>query len=47
MSAKGARSDGQYHIKARWSTGAGDRDLFITLQQKDSRWQIVTVRTAG
>ena len=47
VSAKGARSEGQYHIKARWSTGAGDRDLFITLQQKDGRWQIVSVRSAG
>lgn len=47
VSAKGARSEGQYHIKARWSTGAGDRDLYITLQQKDGRYFIVSVRSAG
>lgn len=47
VSAKGARAEGQYHIKARWTTGAGERDLYITLQQKDGRWAIVSVRSAG
>ena len=48
VSAKGARADKQYHIKARWSTGAGDRDLYITLQQqKDERYTIVSIRSAG
>jgi len=47
VSAKGARSEGQYHIKARWSTGAGDRDLYITLKESDSRWIIVSIRSAG
>jgi len=48
LSAKGARSEGQYHIKARWSTGSGDRDLYITLQQqKDGRYAIVSIRSAG
>ena len=47
VSAKGARSEGQYHIKARWSTGAGDRDLYITLREKDGRWLVVSVRSAG
>ena len=47
VSAKGARSEGQYHIKGRWSTSAGDRDLYITLQQKDGRWAVVSVRSAG
>jgi hypothetical protein len=47
VSAKGARSEGQYHIKGRWSTAAGDRDLYITLQQKDGRWTVVSVRSAG
>lgn len=47
MSARGARSEGQYHIKARWTTSAGERDLYITLQQKDGRWVIASVRSAG
>jgi hypothetical protein len=47
VSAKGARSEGQYHIKARWSTGAGDRDLYITLKESNSRWAIVSIRSAG
>jgi hypothetical protein len=46
--AKGARAQKQYHIKGRWSTSAGDRDLYITLQeQKDGRWTVVSVRSAG
>ena len=47
VSAKGARSEGQYHIKGRWSTSAGERDLYITLQQKEGRWSIVSIRSAG
>jgi hypothetical protein len=47
LSAKGARSEGQYHIKARWSTGQGDRDLYITLQSKDGRYVVVSIRSAG
>jgi hypothetical protein len=47
VSARGARSEGQYHIKAKWTTGAGERDLYITLQQKDGRWAIASVRSAG
>jgi hypothetical protein len=47
VSAKGARAEGQYHIKGRWSTSAGERDLYITLQQKDGRWVVVSVRSAG
>jgi hypothetical protein len=47
ISAKGARSEGQYHIKARWSTSAGDRDLYITLKETNARWAVVSVRSAG
>lgn len=47
VSAKGARSEGQYHIKGRWATAAGERDLYITLQQRDGRWTVVSVRSAG
>jgi hypothetical protein len=48
VSARGARSEGQYHIKGRWTTAAGVRDLYITLQQqKDGRYSVVSVRSAG
>jgi hypothetical protein len=48
VSARGARAEKQYHIKARWTTGAGVRELYITLQeQKDGRYTIVSVRSAG
>jgi hypothetical protein len=48
VSARGARSEGQYHIKARWTTSAGEKDLYITLQQqKDGRYSVVSVRSAG
>lgn len=48
VSARGARSEGQYHIKGRWTTSAGVRDLYITLQQqKDGRYSVVSVRSAG
>jgi len=47
VSARGARAEGQFHIKARWSTGQGDRDLYITLQQKDGRWSIASVKSGG
>jgi len=47
ISAKGARSEGQYHITARWTTAQGERDLYITLQQKDGHYSVVSVRSAG
>jgi hypothetical protein len=47
VSAKGARSEGQYHIKARWSIASGERDLFITLQQRNDRWVVVSVRSGS
>jgi Domain of unknown function (DUF4783) len=47
VSARGARAEGQYHIKARWTTNAGERDLYIVLQQKDGRWSVASVKSAG
>ncbi|HEX8170219.1 MAG TPA: DUF4783 domain-containing protein [Thermoanaerobaculia bacterium] len=47
VSAKGARAEGQYHITARWSIAGGPRDLYITLKQKDNRWSVVSVQSAG
>jgi hypothetical protein len=47
VNAKGVRAEGQYHIKARWTISGGPRDLYITLKQKDGRWAVVSVRSAG
>jgi hypothetical protein len=47
VSAKGARAEKQYEITAKWSIASGERDLVITLRQKEGRWSIVSVRSAG
>jgi hypothetical protein len=47
VSAKGTRAEKQYEITAKWSIAAGERDLVITLRQKEGRWSIVSVRSAG
>jgi hypothetical protein len=47
LSAKGNRAEGQYHIKARWTTSQGERDLYITLQQKDGRWAVASVKSGS
>jgi hypothetical protein len=47
VSARGVRAEGQYHITARWTINSGPRDLYITLKQKDNRWTVVSVRSAG
>lgn len=46
-SARGARAEKQYHITARWTINGGPRDLYITLREKDDRWMVVSVRSAG
>jgi len=47
VSARGVRAEKQYEITARWLIASGDRDLVITLRQKEGRWSIVSVRSAG
>lgn len=47
VSARGQRAEGQHHIKARWSINGGERDLYITLQQKGDRWSVASVRSGG
>lgn len=47
IKAKGVRAEGQYQIKGRWTTSKGAHDLYITLQQKDGRWSVVSVKSAG
>lgn len=47
VSARGQRAEGQYHITARWTIADGPRNLYVTLRQKEGRWSIVSVRSAG
>jgi hypothetical protein len=46
VSVRGA-AEGLYHIKARWTISDGERDLYITLRQKDGRWSLVSIRSGG
>ena len=47
VSVKGQRAEGQHHITARWTISGGDRDLYITLQQKGDRYSIVSIRSGS
>ena len=40
-------AEGQYHITAKWSINNGPVNLFITLRQKEGKWSIASVRSAG
>jgi len=40
-------AEGQYHITAKWAINNGSVNLFITLRQKDGKWSIASVRSAG
>ncbi len=40
-------AEGQYHITAKWAINNGPVNLFITLRQKDGKWSIASVRSAG
>lgn len=47
VSARKNSGEGQYHITARWTIDGDSRDLYITLRNKDGRWAVVSVRSAG
>jgi hypothetical protein len=51
VKARKVSAEGQYHITARWSIESGgkseDRELYITLRNKDDGWSVVSVRAAG
>jgi len=51
QSARKESSEGQYHITGTWAiqnAGKPDtRELYITLHNKNDRWSIVSVRSAG
>ncbi|HEY8132046.1 MAG TPA: hypothetical protein VII12_09150 [Thermoanaerobaculia bacterium] len=50
-SARKISSEGQYHITGTWAIQVGGksetRELYITLRNKNDRWSIVAVRSAG
>ncbi len=47
LKARKVSAEGQYHITARWTVESGDRDLYITLREKNDRWSIASVRSAS
>lgn len=47
VSVRKVSAEGQYHITARWAISSGEKDLYITLRQKDDRYAIVSVRSSG
>lgn len=47
VSVRKVSAEGQYHITARWTINGGERDLYITLRQKDQRYSVVSVRSSG
>ncbi len=40
-------AEGLYNIKARWTFGGGERDLFITLRNNDNGCSLVSIRSGG
>ncbi len=51
QSAKGQSAQKQYHISGPWAIQVGDkaesRDLYITLQNKNDRWSVASIRAAS
>lgn len=49
VSARKQSADGQYHITATWTIEQGgkaqERDLYITLQNKNDRWSVAVIRS--
>ena len=50
-SSKGLSAEKQYAITATWTINvnghAENRDLYVTLQKKNDRWVIASIRSAG
>jgi len=47
VSARKVSAEGQYHITAKWNINNGPVNLYVTLRQKDGKWSVVSVRSAG
>jgi hypothetical protein len=50
-SARKVSAEKQYHIKGSWTISPGgspeERDVYVILQEKDGRWSIISIRSAG
>ena len=50
-SARKVSAEKQYHIKGSWTINPGgspeERDVYVILQEKDGRWSIISIRSAG
>jgi hypothetical protein len=47
VNARKVSAEKQYHITAKWTIADGERDLYVTLREKDGKWSVVSVRSAG
>jgi len=49
--ARKVSAEKQYHIKGSWTISPGgspeERDVYVILQEKDGRWSIISIRSAG
>lgn len=50
-SARKVSAQGQYHVTANWTIERGGsaevRELFVTLQSREDRWSIASIRSSG
>lgn len=50
-SARKVSAQGQYHVTANWTLRRGNetevRELFVTLQSREDRWSIVSIKSSG
>lgn len=50
-SARKVSAQGQYHVTANWTIRSGDtpeiRELYVTLQNREDRWSIASIRSSG
>lgn len=50
-SARKVSAQGQYHVTANWTIRNGEsteaRELFVTLQSREDRWSIVSIKSSG
>lgn len=51
VSARKVSAEGQYHIHGRWTMTRGgreeQRDVYVTLRQKNDRWIVASIRSSG
>lgn len=50
-SARKVSAQGQYHVTANWTIRVGSaseiRELYVTLQSREDRWSIASIRSSG